>query len=236
MYQLEKRVSRSHVGKDGKLTLTTAVDFMQDCSSAQINSVEALTNEFVQRKMAMWIISRQMDILTMPALHEKLIVKTWVWDLNRVYGSRNTVIYNEQGQACVISHAIGAFVLMDTGHLTQISKKTHQEIHIETKLDMDYVSRKIKIPSVVPLQMAAVPVLKSHIDHYNHVNNAKYVMIAYHYLPDDFSVKRLRVEYKIPAIYGDIMQPLLYTQKEQVISLNNAANKPFAVIEFSILL
>ncbi len=234
MYQLEKLVSTSHVGSDGKLTLTAAVDFMQDCSSFQINSEKKLTEEFAEKNMAMYIISRQMDIVNMPKLRESLIVKTWVWDLNRVFGSRNTVIYNEKGEPCVISYAMGSFVFLENEHPAQITEETRLSIPIEDKLEMEYLPRRIKIPAIQSHPLEPVPVLKSHLDHYNHVNNAKYVMIAYEYLPDDFYPKRLRVEYKVPAKYGDVFHPVSYLQEnKQIICLNNREGKPFSVVEFS---
>ena len=234
MYQLEKLVSTSHVGSDGKLTLTSAVDFMQDCSSFHISSIQKWNEEFVQRNMRMFIIFRQMDIINMPKLREKLLVKTWGWDLNRVFGSRNTVIYNEAGDACVIANVMGSFVFADSGLPAQILEESRQSLPVETKLDMEYLPRKIEIPAADFHSLPPVPVLKSHLDHYNHVNNAKYVMVAYEYLPNDFLPKRLRVEYKIPAKYGDIFYPIVYEEvNKQIICLNNGEGKPFSIVEFS---
>ena len=234
MYQLEKLVSTSHVGRDGKLTLTSAVDFMQDCSSFHISSLEKLQEEFVQKNMIMLIIFRQMDIINMPKLREKLLVKTWTWDLNRVFGSRNTVICNEQGETCLISNVMGSFVYVDSGLPAQISEEALHSFSVENKLDMDYLPRKIAVSSLPFQPLEPVPVLKSHLDHYNHVNNAKYVMIAYEYIPDAFVPNRLRVEYKTPAKYGDIIYPVICREENrQTICLNDHEGKPFSIVEFS---
>jgi len=234
MYQLEKLVSTSHVGSDGKLTLTSAVDFMQDCSSFHISSLQKLNEEFARKNMFMLIIFRQMDIIKMPKLREKLLVKTWTWELNRVFGSRNTVIYNEQGETCLIANVMGSFVFIDSGQPAQVSEEILQSFSVENKLDMEYLPRKIEIPAVQHQILATVPVLKSHLDHYNHVNNAKYVMIAYEYIPDAFIPRRLRVEYKVPAKYGDTFYPVIYREEnKQIICLNNHDGKPFSIVEFS---
>ena len=235
MFQIEKLVSTSHVGNDGKLTLTSAVDFMQDCSSFHISSIQKWNEEFAQRNMRMFIIFRQMDIINMPKLREKLLVKTWGWDLNRVFGSRNTIIYNEAGEACVIANVMGSFVFADSGLPAQISEESRLSLPVANKLDMEYLPRKIELPAVSPPYiLEPVAVLKSHLDHYNHVNNAKYVMIAYEYIPYSFVPKRLRVEYKIPAKYGDIFYPIAHTEEnKQIICLNNHDGKPYSIVEFS---
>ena len=233
MYQIEKLVSASHVGNNRILTLSAAVDFMQDCSFFQINSEEKLMEEFVEKNMGMFVISRQMDILDMPKFNEQLIVKTWVWSLNNLFGSRNTVIYDNTNNPKVISYAMGAFVDLSSGQPAVISDETINTIRIEEKLEMEYLSRKIKLPDALPSVQNPIPVLKSHIDLYNHVNNAKYVMIASDLLPVDFHTKRLRVEYKIPAKYGDVFYPLLYKEDDRIIlSLNNQADEAFAIVEF----
>ena len=233
MYKIEKLVSASHVGNDRILTLSAAVDFMQDCSFFQINSEEKLMKEFTQKNMGMFIISRQMDILDMPKFNEQLIVKTWVWSLNNLFGSRNTVIYDNNNNPKVISYAMGAFVDLSNGQPAVISDDAINDILIEERLEMEYLSRKIKLPNIQPNEQNPIPVLKSHIDLYNHVNNAKYIMIASDLLPANFRTKRLRVEYKIPAKYGDVFYPSLYkVGNRTIISLNNQMGNSFAIVEF----
>jgi FHS family L-fucose permease-like MFS transporter len=45
----------------------------------------------------MFLVSRQLDIVRRPEQNEKLTVKTWTYELKRMYGYRNTVIYDENG-------------------------------------------------------------------------------------------------------------------------------------------
>ena len=58
----------------------------------------------------MFLVSRQLDIVRRPEQNEKLTVKTWTYELKRMYGYRNTVIYDENGDICVKSIASGAFM------------------------------------------------------------------------------------------------------------------------------
>ena len=53
------------------------------------------------------------------------------------------------------------------------------------------------------------------------------------YLPDDFEIQQLRVEYKHQALLGDRMYTVTaMAEGERVISLNNEKGQPYAVVAF----
>ena len=59
------------------------------------------------------------------------------------------------------------------------------------------------------------------------------MQIAEDYLPDDFMIQELRVEYKRQALLGDLICPLTArTEDEWLIALNNEKGQPFAVVAF----
>lgn len=234
MFEISTQVAQSHIDENGKLSLYAAMDFMQDCSFFQVNAEKALIEEFEKHNMGMFLISRQVNVLRMPLFGERLKVRTWVYELNNVFGFRNTVIYNEHGKACVVSYAGGAFVQLDSGKPSTISDETKNNILVEEKLDMTYLPRKIRIPiAEYAIEAAPVEVLKSHLDSYKHMNNSKYVMLALEYLPEGYTPSQLRIEYKIPAKYGDTIYPVIYRSGENfIVSLNDANKRQFAVIDF----
>ena len=74
-------------------------------------------------------------------------------------------------------------------------------------------------------------VMKHHIDTNHHVNNAQYVEIAREFLPDDFHIKELRVEYRKAAVMGDYLTPRVSRIKEgYVTALCDEEKSPYAVI------
>jgi len=65
------------------------------------------------------------------------------------------------------------------------------------------------------------------------MNNAKYVMVAEEYLPEDFQVKEIRVEYKTAAILGDTIVPrVTNNNKEVTVALVNKEGKAYATVLF----
>ncbi len=70
-----------------------------------------------------------------------------------------------------------------------------------------------------------------HIDTNQHVNNAQYVDIARELLPEKFTIRELRTEYKKAAVLGDVMYPKIgKTAEGYVVSLQDAAGNVFANI------
>ena len=73
------------------------------------------------------------------------------------------------------------------------------------------------------------------IDSNHHVNNSYYVKTAYNELPEDVSVKRLRVEYRRQALYGDVLYPKTAREDSRImVALCDQKGRPYAVTEFLI--
>ena len=71
------------------------------------------------------------------------------------------------------------------------------------------------------------------IDTNGHMNNGQYVLIAREMLPQGFSVRQVRTEYKNAAVLGDMLYPKLGRLDDAyVIRLDNVDGKTFAVVEF----
>jgi acyl-ACP thioesterase len=235
MFQIERTVGPSQLNTDGRLTLGSSIDFMQDCSLFQLNSLEALTNYFDANNIGIYLVSRQIDMVRIPVLGEHLKIKTWVYAGTSIYGYRNTIICDEQSSPCINTYTIGAFVNLETARPVRIPKNIIQTIPLYEPFPMEYLPRKIALPKEHTIVEKDISVLKYHLDSNRHVNNSKYVTIAEEYLPDGFEPTRIRIEYKISAKYRDIIKPYLYSINGNtfIVNLCTKSGKSFAVVEFS---
>lgn len=65
------------------------------------------------------------------------------------------------------------------------------------------------------------------------MNNGKYVLMAEEFLPEQFLVSELRVEYRKAAVLGDIMYPFVENTEEKIaVVLADKEKSPYAIIEF----
>ena len=65
------------------------------------------------------------------------------------------------------------------------------------------------------------------------MNNGKYVLMAEEFLPEQFLVSELRVEYRKAAVLGDIMYPFVENTEEKVAVVFAVKEmSPYSIIEF----
>jgi acyl-ACP thioesterase len=236
MYSIKVRVAASHTGENGCLKLVSAIDMMQDCSQLWLESEPVFQNYFRDKHIAQMLVSRQLDVIRVPAYGERLTVTTGVYECRSVYGFRNTGIYDEAGEPCFLCWCIGAFVNLDTGRPEKLPRNIAAGMTMDAKIDMDYLDRKIVMPADVPARKyPGIAIKKQDIDFNRHMNNARYVEMAFEYLPEDFETARLRIEYKQPSKYGDILYPRRIdgAAEKVYIALFDKEEKESALIEFT---
>ena len=97
---------------------------------------------------------------------------------------------------------------------------------------MEYCDRKLLIPQTVEVQEKLI-VPSFFIDSNHHMNNEKYVMLAAEYVPNDFKVSELRVEYKKEAKWKDIIVPVVSREEKKItVGLLDESQKPYAIVVF----
>lgn len=235
MYILKDRVCASRTDTNGIMKLTGAMDIIQDCSLLWTESEPSLRGFLADNNLGMFVVSRQVDIVRLPICGERISVKTSVFSCKSFLGYRNTVLYGEDGRPCLLTWSVGAFVNMDTGKMARLPQSEIDKVTIDDKIDMEYLDKKIIVPNMPGQRLDAVAVRRNDIDLYHHMNNVKYIEIALELLPENFVINRLRIEYKTPAKYGDLLYPKLIEDQSAkwYILLLNSQDNPFTVMEFS---
>ena len=233
MYELKSRVYSRHAAAGGRMKF--AGEIMQDCSQMWLESEPAFRQFLAEQELGMFLTSRQADVVRLPRYGESITVRTSIYDANAFFGYRNTVLYGADGQPCVLSWCVGAFVSARTGRMVRLPPEQRALITIDPRVDMEYADRKIAVPELPGRETDLIPVRRNDIDSNRHMNNARYVEAALECLPEDFSFRRMRVEYKKAARYGDRLHPLCIDTPSGVhlVLLRDNTDTPYAVLEFS---
>lgn len=234
MYKINFKVGHSSVDHNGCLTIGGAINFLQDCSMFQLETEPVFNDYFKKNNLNTVLAFRQVDFKRFPRFGEIIKVCSWVYDCNPAFGYRNTIIFDEHGEACILSYCIGAFVNANNGKITHIPREITSQIKLESPFEMDYQSRKIKLPTAKAEIFSHLTVKRYDLDRFNHMNNLRYVTIAQEYLPHYFQPNRIRVEYKIPAKYGDIIIPKRYSLEDgnYLVTLEKESGQLYAAVEF----
>lgn len=230
MYSFDSRVRYSEISEAGALSLSSVINYMQDCSTFQSESL-GLGIEYLKKKRRIWLMnSWQLEILRLPALGEEIRIGTWAYDFKSMYGYRNFVIDDKNGGHLVKANSIWVFYDLEKGRPVKVLEEDISGYGSEPRLDMEYAERKIAVPEG-GIQKEPFPVRRYQIDTNGHVNNGQYIRMAQECVPPQLSVRALRAEYRKSAVYGDIIYPTsVRTDRGYVVSLNDGDGKAFAVI------
>lgn len=232
MYQWNGRVRFSETGEDKRLTLNGILNYFQDCSTFQS---EDLGNgmEVLEKLQRVWVLSSwQIVVNEYPKIGEKITTGTWPYEFNRFMGSRNFIMYGEDGRVLAYANSLWTYLNSENGRPARIDADVLDLYTLEPKYDMVYAERKIILPENMNAEKSFL-VETSHLDSNHHVNNGRYVMMAAEYLPEKFEIAQMRAEYKKQALLGDRICPKVFQDKEKVIvSLNDEADNTYAAVEF----
>ena len=232
MYQLKSKVRYSESSTKGTLTYHALLNYLQDSSTLHSEELGESGPEMFKNNMA-WVLSFwQICIDELPKSSEDIVVSTWPYQTKGLFGLRNFCVDNEAGDRVVKANSIWVLIDPRNGRPIKIPADVSAHYPDEPKLEMDYCDRKITLPEEYE-EKEGIVVPKYFIDTNNHVNNAKYVMVAEQYLPEDFDVKEIRVEYKLAAVLGDLMVPRVsVTENEVTVALVTSGGDLYATVQF----
>ena len=232
MYQLNSKVRYSEADSNEQLTCAALLNYFQDSSTLHSENLGASGRSLYENKMA-WILSFwQICIDDMPKLSEDIVVSTWPYDTKGLFGMRNFCMDTADGRRLASANSIWVLINTENGRPIKIPAEVGALYPDEPKLDMNYCERKIAVPSEYEAK-EPVRVASYFIDTNHHMNNGKYVMVAEEYLPDDFKVREIRVEYKKAAVLNDMLYPRVTVAGNEVtVVLADEKGNTYATVLF----
>ena len=240
-YSFSSRIRFSETDINKRLTIGSLIDYFQDCSTFQAEDL-GIGFERLEKENAAWLLMFwQIEINRLPMLGEEVETTTWAYDFKDFYGLRNFTMTEAEGQIAACANSVWVLFDVKKGRPVRIPDDLLERYETEPKLDMDYAPRKIRIPgTITPQQGEEIHVTKQHLDTNHHVNNGRYISFALQYLPDDFELSGLLVEYRNQAKEGDRILPLIYRseaagkddRESVMVSLADQEGRPYAVVQF----
>lgn len=231
MYTFESRVRFSEVDATEKLTLPGVVNYFQDCTTFQSEEL-GRGIEALKAIGKGWILSSwQIEVNRYPKICEKLKIDTWATTFDGIYGNRNFRLRTENDEVLARANSIWVYMDLVKGRPLRPDQDVISAYEIDPPLDMEPVSRKIALPKELE-EREAFPVLRHQIDVNNHVNNCQYIQMALEVLPECGRAKKIRVEYKKSAVFGDMICPKVAIEADRkVVELCGTDGSVFAVVE-----
>jgi acyl-ACP thioesterase len=233
MYTFDGRIRYSECDSEGRLTLTSLLNYFQDCSTFQSEDL-GVGVTFLKERHLVWVLaSWHIVMYQTPYLLDEVEIGTFPYAFKGFLGSRNFFMKSKKGGYLAKADSLWTLIHTDTGKPTRIPEDVLLAYHTEQKLLMDYQPRKILVPEGGILK-ETIEIKKHHLDTNKHVNNGQYIDMATAFLPEQFIPDSLRAEYKKQAWLDDILYPYVYEGESKYwISLRDTKGVPYCNVEFS---
>lgn len=230
MYSFQSRVRYSELNHyQGSLPCSSIINYFQDCSTFQSEALN-LGFSYLDSINRVWLLNGwQLKLLQPARLGEVITVGTWPYAFKGFYGYRNFIMKNEKEEVLAVANSTWVYIDTVTGRPTRVPEDVGYTL--EPPYPMEYSDRKVELPDNM-VTLPSFSINKSNIDSYNHVNNGQYVKMAEEYLPENFIVSSMRIEYRMQAVLGDIIIPKVSEEGCIKVVLTNEAGKTFAAVEF----
>ena len=232
MYIFDSRIRYSETDYNGKLKLSSLVDYFQDCSTFHSKEENLGIEKELENKRA-WVITYwQIEIERYADLYEEITIGTFPTKFKGFLGHRN--FFMKDKDDCMIAKASSIWVYMDTEKKRpiRIPDEELEKYKGESLFEMEDRGRKVQ-RGLSPMAKEPFIVRREHIDRNEHVNNCRYIEMASEYIKKDAKVKKLCVEYTNQARYKDMIYPYVSEEEDRtVVELSDKDNNPYAVIEF----
>lgn len=232
MYSFKSKVRYSEIDREGRLTIPAVINYFQDCSTFQSESL-GVGVEHLKKENRAWVLnSWQVEFIKSASLMQDIEIGTWSYGAKGVYGLRNFVLNGKEKERLVNANSLWVLTDITTGKPVKVEAEDVEVYGYEPPIQMADYGRKIKTEGDGERKQSFT-VKKYHIDTNGHVNNAIYVQFAMEYLTDDRKIKTLRAEYKKSARYGNIIVPVIYSEENALtVSLDDENGVSYARVQF----
>lgn len=233
MYSFSSNVRFSECGEDRRLSLTSLVDYFQDCSvfhtQSTTRTMEALTADGRAWMISAWHI----EVDTLPRLGDEVIVSTWEYAYKGLYANRNFALSDAEGEP--LARADSRWFLMDfnAGRPIRIPREEIEEYDEgEVGLDMGLAPKHLVAPEG-GTTLAPIEVSEFLLDSNHHVNNARYIELALS-ATEPQGVSEIDVVYRHAATLGDSIVPRVVADGGKTyVELASAAGEAYSVVRFA---
>lgn len=233
MYSFDGRVRYSECDEDGRLSLVSMMNYLQDCSTFHSEELGVGVGWLAEQGLGWILASWLIEIDRLPAFGEKIRTSTWSYELKRLHAQRNFLMEDEAGHPLVRADSQWFLFDRNAGKVCRVPDSQLVYLTDEPRLDMPAMERKIRAEGEGE-PTSPIQVTKQHLDTNRHVNNAQYVMFALDALaelgqtPD---VRCIAVQYRTMAWLGDTVVPRVHTgERTWTVELTDGADVTYAVV------
>ncbi len=233
MYSFTTNVRFSEVDENKVLSLSSLINYFQDCSTFHSESV-GLGFDYLDSVHRVWLmIAWQVKIKRLPKIGEPVLIGTWPYEFKSIYGKRNFILKNaDTDELLAYANSIWCYADTENFRPVKILPENVNGYIMEEPFPMNVEDRKIAIPDSLT-EMPSFDVTAAHLDCNKHVNNGRYISMAESYIPEGMKFTAISADYKEQAHLGDVIFPKVYIDDTTcLVVLAKEDGHPYTTVKF----
>ena len=234
-------VKVSETGRNWHMKYESIFNFFEDSAVVLAFGQNKQKQDEMKTGYVFLAIGWQVDLKGLPILGDLLYGQHWISgckEMDReIRQYQDFLVENEKGETCFRGRMTSTLVNMNTFKKEKTEYQNYAHLMEDgapqmPPMALDELPVEIQVPEEGKF-MAPFTVKRDDLDMVNHVNNSKYIGMASEYIPEDFPVGRIRVQYKYSARYHDVIYPKVTAEADRyTVSLCSKMNKPYAIVQF----
>lgn len=233
MYTYKTKVSFSRLDKAGTVPYHEILNYLQDCSTAQSQSLGVGVDYLKKENKAWVLLAYKIQIFRELRLGEGIEVGTCPADFGKVMATRQFFIKDENGDFVVKAESIWSLIDTVQRIPIRIREEDTNKYKTETAFERIKPSRKIRFSGEKEI-LKEIVVQGMDIDINGHVNNANYLRMIYDNIPKEAGYNQLEIVYNKEALEGERIVCTKYHEEDGLgISLESDSGETHTQIKFT---
>ena len=231
MYTYRTKVSYSRLDKTGKVPYHEILNYLQDCSTFQSESLGVGVKYLKAQNKAWVMLANKIQILRELQLGEEIEIGTCPTSFGKVMATRQFFIKDAAGDFVVKAESIWGLIDIHERAPIRIREEDFCKYEKENAFDSIKVSRKIRFAEEAE-NLGNILVQGIDIDTNGHVNNANYLRMISDYLPKDIYYNQVEIVYNKEALEGETIICTKYDEEDGMgIRLENGCGETHVQIK-----
>lgn len=215
MYSYKDIVRYSDVDKDGVLPLYGIMEYFQNCINLHSKEIGKSYDVMINKKKAWVLISWKIRIDKKLKAYDEIEVGTWAHSFDKMYGGRNYVILDSEGNKAAYADTKWILIDLDTRMPMRVEAEDCEGYISAEPMPMKTCSRKLRL-SDKRTKHEPVKVLRTYIDTNGHMNNTAYLRLAEEYIPEGFEYNTMETVYVKETTEGMTMIPYVHEEENGI--------------------
>lgn len=200
VYEQLFNIDYSDIDASGKTSVVALLRFFSQVASMHVEKLGCGLTELLKINVGWVILNWRVKIYRKPLYAEKIIVKSWVRKIDKLYSYRDFEVYDENNKIIAIATSNWIWRNFLEKTIQPISKEVIDSHKIYDKSVFEEIRfKKMKEPENYSNSFE-YKILRRDIDTNQHVNNLNYLVFANETLPEDVyknaNFSEVEIQYK----------------------------------------